>query len=127
MFEQASRLKFRFVTQKGTLTTEDLWDLPLSSTGVSLDSIAIELNKKIKDNSQESFVAKKTNINSILELKLDILKHIINCRQLAIEEENNAEDRKRKKEQILNILAEKEDDSLKNKSVSNLKKMLEDL
>ena len=127
MFEQASKLKFRFVTQKGNLTTEDLWDLPLSSTGVSLDSIAIELNKKIKDNSQESFVAKKTNINSILELKLDILKHIINCRQLAIEEENNAEDRKRKKEQIMNIIADKEDDSLKDKSVKDLQKMLNEL
>ena len=49
LFEVAARKKYRFDSQKGLLSVEELWDLPLQSTkSVSLDSIAIALNKEIK-------------------------------------------------------------------------------
>ena len=44
LFEIASRKKLRIPTTKGDLTVEQLWDLPLKSTGLSLDKIAIDLN-----------------------------------------------------------------------------------
>lgn len=48
IFQQASRSKLRFATQLGNLSTEDLWDLPLTSVkGVSLKSIATDLQKQI--------------------------------------------------------------------------------
>ena len=72
-FEKASRLKLRFSTNKGELSVEDLWDLSLES----LDTIAKAVNKKLKDESEESFIGKKSSNNAVLELKMDILKEVI--------------------------------------------------
>ena len=35
MFTKASRLKLRFQSPAGLLSSEDLWDLPLTSNSVS--------------------------------------------------------------------------------------------
>ena len=60
MFERASKLKLRFNTEKGMVTTEDLWDLPLlQRNAVDLDSLAKNLNKAVKESGEESFVLKK--------------------------------------------------------------------
>lgn len=72
-FQKASRLKLRFSTNKGELSVEDLWDLSLES----LDVIAKAVNKKLKDESEESFIGKKSTNNAVLELKMEILKEII--------------------------------------------------
>ena len=46
IFEQASRLKLRFPSPLGTLSTEDLWHLPLTSTTgkANLNDIGKALN-----------------------------------------------------------------------------------
>ncbi|RKZ35289.1 MAG: hypothetical protein DRQ49_19675, partial [Gammaproteobacteria bacterium] len=70
LFERASKQKLRFNTAKGTIDTEDLWDLPLQSKkNISLDLIAISLSKAVKESSEESFVEVKNTINKELELK----------------------------------------------------------
>lgn len=128
MFEQASRLKLRFDTDRGNVTTEDLWDLPLtSSSNISLDCIAKGLNKAVNQSEEESFVVKRSTTNTVLELKFDIVKHVISAKLDEIESNKKAGEKKDKREKILNILADKEDSSLKNMSAANLKKMLNDL
>ena len=62
MFEKASRMKLRFNTQRGVLSVEDLWDLPL----IQLDNIAIALNKKLQESKTES--EKKAKRQKILDL-----------------------------------------------------------
>ena len=59
MFEKATRRKLRFTSAAGLLSTEDLWDLPLTSaTGkANLDDIAKALNRRLKDAEEVSFVA----------------------------------------------------------------------
>ncbi|MCK5615305.1 hypothetical protein KAR91_76280 [Candidatus Pacearchaeota archaeon] len=128
-FEQASRLKLRFETPKGLISVEDLWDLHLTSRGtnLSLDNLAKSLNKAVKESEEESFVVKKSRTNAILELKFDIVKHVIKVRLEDAERKENALAIKAQKEKILGIIADKEDDSLKGKSVASLKKMIKDL
>ena len=82
IFELASRQQLRFTSVRGDLTTEQLWDLPLTSkTGVSLDGLAIAISRQLKESATESFVSEVTSGNKILELKLEILKHVIKYKQ----------------------------------------------
>ena len=62
MFEKASRMKLRFNTQRGVLSVEDLWDLPL----IQLDNIAIALNKKLQESKTEA--SSKPGLRTLLNL-----------------------------------------------------------
>lgn len=77
IFEQASRQKLRFDTAIGMLSVEELWALPLTTTNgkVNLDQIAVALNKELKG-SEESFVSNSKR-NELLQLRFDVVKHII--------------------------------------------------
>jgi hypothetical protein len=126
-FEKASKMKYRFTTRKGNLTTEDLWDLPLTSnSGVSLDDLAKALNKEIKENAEESFVLTKTTSNKDLETKFSIVKRVIEVRLEEIETRKTAAARKAKKEQLLQLIYDKENAALSNKSIDELRAMLEE-
>jgi uncharacterized Fe-S cluster-containing radical SAM superfamily protein len=123
IFERASRAKTRFTTSRGELSTEQLWDLSLEA----LDTLAIAVNKQIKEKSEESFIAKKTVANTELELKLEILKHIITSK---ISDKEAAATRKAKQEQIKELeglLVEKRGEELKSKSPAEIQAMLEKL
>lgn len=128
MFEQASRKKLRFDTVAGNITVEDLWDLPLTSvSGASLDTLAKSLNKAVKESDEESFVVKKTTLNEVLDLKFSIVKHVIEVRLEEIEQKENAAARKAKKEMIMGIIADKQNDKLKNTSIKKLEEMVAEL
>lgn len=128
MFEKASRKKLRFETSRGNISAEDLWDLPFTSfNGDSLDSLARKISKAIRENETDSFVEEVSAKDSILELKLEILKRVIAVRLAERAAAEKEVETKAKKEKIIAVIAEKEDDSLKGKSVASLTKMLEDL
>lgn len=128
MFEKASRLKLRFMTPRGGVTTEDLWDLPLTSeNGLSLDSLARELHRELKTSEEESFVKPKTSANTTLTLKFEIVKRVIEVKLAEAEARLQATERKNKKEKLLGIIAEKEDAKLMKTSLADLKKMVDDL
>lgn len=127
MFSKATKKKLRFSSVVGLLTIEDLWDLPLeSNNGPSLNSIAKNINKTIKEEEEESFVGPSTNSNSNLNLRFNIVKYIIAEK---IEDRNktrHAVERKDKKNRIMEILASKQDEDLQNKSAEELTELLED-
>jgi len=125
MFEKALRKKFRFPTNKGLLTTEDLWDLPLTGQ-ISLDSLAKNLNRQLKD-CQESFVEKKSDKNVDLEHQFEIVKYIIDYKLKMAEAKKKERETKEKKQKIMQIIMEKEVEDLKSQSVDDLKKMLDEL
>jgi hypothetical protein len=129
MFEQATRQKFRFESVKGLLSVEDLWDLPLSSNvgKASLDEVAKSIYQKVQSADNVSFVKKTTDVNAVEVMKLDIVKHIIAIRIKEQEEAATARENKAKKDRILAIMADKQDENLRNASLDDLKKMLESL
>lgn len=127
MFEKASRMKLRFSTPVGLLSTEDLWDIPLIGKKVCLDDLAKSLNKELKENGGESFVLKTNRVNEELTLKFEIVKHVISVRLAEQEAMENVKRLKEKKQKIMEIMVEKENESLKGKSLDELKTLLESL
>ena len=120
IFEQATRMKVRF-NHKGICSVEDLWDMPLSA----IDAIFKGLNQESKAQSEESLLETKTAANADLDLKIAIVKHIVKTRleEKAIQEQakSNAD----RKNTILGIIAEKQNESLKNMSIDELTKLVQ--
>lgn len=121
MFEKASRIKLRYSTNRGVLSVEDLWDLSLEQ----LDPIAINLNKRLKESQTESFI--KTRTKDTIELKFNIVKHIIDVKLQEQEERIVAAEKKAKRQKILDLMAKKQDAELESKSYEELAKELEAL
>ena len=115
-FEKATRLRLRFETSRGNLNVEDLWKLPL----VELDKLAIALNKQLKESSEESFIKAKSKDNKLLELRFDIVKHIIETLLSEDEEKKKAADKRAKREQLLELIAKKKNQELEGKSLEEL-------
>lgn len=130
MFEKASRLKLRFDTVKGQLSTEDLWDLPLTSqTGkVNLDDIAKDLFRRLKNEGDSiSFVTPVGASDSTMQLKFDIVKHIIDVKVTERDAAAQAASKRDQKQRILEVIAQKENEQLLGSSLEDLRRMAESL
>lgn len=119
MFETASRMKFRFVTPKGNLTTEDLWDLTLPQ----LDELAIGYYKKL--DNVVSFTS--TQPDTVIKLKFELVKRIIEVKMSDATQKEQAAIKKQNKERILEIIRDKEEETLRGKSLEELKGLLGDI
>ena len=120
-FEKASRQKLRFNGQNRNgslivLSTEDLWDVSLEG----LDTIARSLNKQLKDSSEESFIKTKTKENSLLELKFEVVKHIIEVKLAEKDAKSKAKETSAKREKLKELIEAKKDAALGEKSVEEL-------
>ena len=121
IFETASKMKVRF-NYRGVITTEDLWDLDVKA----LDYIYKQLMVAKKESETESLLEEKKT-NPILEVQIEIVKHIFNVK---VEERKAAElqaENAAKKQKILAILARKQDAELENKSAEELEELIKDL
>lgn len=134
IFELATRQKLRFASAKGDLTTEQLWDLPLQNTSptrdvkVDLDTLARSINHELKAQAEESFVSTKANpLKAQLELKLEIVKHIIADKLAAAEKAKKASDNRAERERLLDVLKRKQDQELENLSPEEIQKRLDAL
>lgn len=127
MFMQAAKKKLRFDSAKGYLSAEDLFDLPLRSGvgGPNLDNIAIALDKKIKEGDGRSFVDESKTGDATLQLKFDIVMFVINMKKAENKRREDAVAKAARNQRILQIMSEKQDDSLKGKSLEELQKLLD--
>lgn len=122
VFEIAVREKYRF-PYKGLVSVEDMWDLPVTE----LDKVFKELNKQVKTAQEESLLETKTKEDEILENKIDIVRHIVSIKQKESKDKMMERQRKAQKQRIMEIMADKEDEALKGKSLDELQKMLDEL
>lgn len=119
LFIMATRQKFRF-PYKGVATVEDLWDLNVRE----LDTIFKALNSQKKQNDEESLLSTKSKEDTIFEAKIEIVKYIVATKLAEAERKQFLAEQREKKNRIAEILADKQDEELRGKSVDELKKML---
>lgn len=122
MFEKATRMKLRF-DFKGQCSVEDLWDLSLQD----LDSIYKKLNSELKEQNESSLLNQKSTKYEIIKLKIEIVTYIVNVKMEERKKREEEAANKEKKEKILKIIEEKQDESLKNTDLEELKKMANQL
>ena len=122
LFEIAVREKYRF-PYKGMISTEDLWDLSVTS----LDSIFKTLNKERKNADEESLLDVKDNVDTTLENKIAIIKYVVNVKQTEAAEKLLECEKKQQKQKIMNLIAKKQDETLENMSQEELLKKLSEL
>lgn len=122
LFIVASRQKFRFPF-KGVATVEDLWDLGVRD----LDTIFKALNSQKKQNDEESLLATKSKEDAVLEAKIEIVKYIVTTKLAEAEQKRIRAEQREKKNRIAEILADKQDEELRGKSVAELQAMLGEL
>lgn len=123
IFEAATKQKLRFSTPRGMVNVEDLWDMNLKD----LDDTARLINKKLKESNEESFITRKSTGDKRAQLQLDVVVSVIKTKIQEDEKRLNAAQRKLKREQILKLMSEKQDDAMKRKSLASLEAELEKL
>lgn len=123
IFERASKQKLRFTTGKGLILVEDLWDLDLKT----LDTMAIKVNKTLKESEDISFIKEKTVANTEYTLKLDILKHIIEYKLNLIELSKTRQEKAARLEQLKSVYVEKASEELRSMSKEELAKEIQAL
>lgn len=130
LFEKASREKLRFITPRGMMSVEDLWDLPLvtkNPNNPSLNSIAQHLHHQIASATPSFVKGAGTAMDPQLQLSLEIVVHVIEVRQAEAEVLANAARRKAEKQKLLEILDQKQDEELKGLSADEIKARIDAL
>jgi hypothetical protein len=132
IFEQASRRRLRFNTAIGPLAVEDLWDLPIvvdrKRPGVSpidLNNIAIGLRRSIQD-AEISFADDAPKVDSDLQLRFDVVRHIIDVKKDEATAARDAAAKAQRKQVLLGILSRKQQDELESLSVDDIKKLIDE-
>lgn len=126
LFEMATQFKFRY-PYKGMITTEDLWDLSLDQ----LDIVYKALNKELKDIDGESLIAAKSANEGVkaneLKNKIEVVKYIFESKRRSTDLARMAAEHAAEKQRIMGILADMEDNALRNMSKEELLKRLNEL
>lgn len=119
-FKQATKEKLRFQTSKGLLSTEQLWDLSLTD----LDQLAVSLQEQYEESGKKSFLVKRSVKDKTTKLKFDVVLDVLQTKSEELEEAKQKAEDKKHNEKILQLIAEKQDESLKGKTIKQLEAML---
>lgn len=130
IYKIAAQTGLRFSTNRGDITVEQLFHLPLKSqSGCDLDTTARTINNELKSVTEESFVeeAKPDPRKTQLEVSLAVVKDVIATKQA----ENAAElakiHRSAERKKLLDAIAAKKDAALTTASMEELEKKLAEL
>ena len=126
IFEYITRNKLRFVSARGELSVEQLWDVPLRSRDeFNLNAVAKSANAALKAATEESFVeTARTEAHVRFEVMLEVVKHVIGVKLADEADAKKKADNKIEKEKLLAILAEKQAGKLSELSEKEIQKRI---
>lgn len=126
MYKEAIRSKLRFLTDRGLLTPEQLYDLSLSSLAKVIKEFRATLKKVQEDDDELAFLSSSIQSKEDKEnaLKFEILKDVYITKKDEAEASKTAQETKAYNQKIMEIIQEKKEEALKNQSVEELEKLL---
>lgn len=119
-YKLATKLKLRFLCPKGNLTAEQLWDLTIDE----LDELAVSLDTEHKTSGKKSFIGRSSEKDKTIKLKFDVVLDVLNTKAEEEEAATQAYEDKQFNEKLLTMIVEKQDESLKGKTVKQLQAMM---
>jgi hypothetical protein len=122
-YVRASREKWRFPSNKGSIDLEQLWDAPLThKNGFSLDNIARTIQSHLNEMGPESFVPNvAVNPNyKLYQRMLEIVKYVISVRVQESDAQRLRAERAEKRNAILLAIRNKQEAQLANSSLDEL-------
>lgn len=121
IFQYAAKHKLRF-PYKGSITVEDLYALPVEE----LDKIYKVLKREAKAADEESLLEANKK-DKDLEVKIEIIKNIVEEKQIAAEKAKKAVETKAKKQRIMEAIAKKDEEAMDSATKEELQQMLAEL
>ena len=118
IFEKAVRIKLRVESNRGLLTVEDLWDLKPEE----LDTMYRKFKKEARDAEEESLI-NPVKVDERLNLKIEVLKHIVTVKIAEREAATKRAETNRKKAELLELIKSKENSAMAEKSLDDLMDM----
>ena len=129
VFEVAALNKYRFETNGGVLTVEDLFDLPIKSERGRLDlySIASGLAEGMGKNDNEMLAgifSEEVKVNTEAKTKFDIVQRVVEMKRAENKARLDKVNNKAEKEKLLEALARKKDQAIDQLSQEDLEAKL---
>jgi hypothetical protein len=109
----------------GLCSVEDLWQMRVEQ----LDIIYKDLRRDQRETEEDTLLDTETSgsPSELLQLQIDVVKHIVEVKQLEAKVVKDAILRSKKRSRLLSILADKEDAELQGKSTEEIKALIEEL
>jgi hypothetical protein len=120
MYKKASQLKLRFATDRGILSTEQLWSLDQNELTIAIEIVNKVLKKDNDDNL--SFLDNNKNVDEETQLRFDILKDVYLTKKKDLDDINQAYEDKIYNKPIISAMADLQEKELKGKSLEELGK-----
>lgn len=120
LFVTAAVKKFRFSTNRGQLTTEDLFDLSLTS----LDNIAVSLDEQVQKAGRKSFIGKRSDSTTDLENQLEVVKFVIAAKQEEAEVKKVRAEKSARRQFLMALKEKKVMEGMESMSVADIEKEL---
>lgn len=118
LFKLSAKEKYRFPF-RGNISVEDLFDLTTSQ----LDVVYKELKSQVKESS-DSLLKEVSTEDKELKNKIEIIKTIFEDKKTEAVQKEQALAEKQRKERIKELIAQKKDQDLVDKSIEELEAML---
>ena len=118
LFKLAAKEKYRFPF-RGKISVEDLFDLTTSQ----LDVVYKELKSQVKESS-DSLLKEVSTEDKELKNKIEIVKTIFEDKKTEAVQKEQVLAEKQRKERIKELIAQKKDQDLVDKSIEELEAML---
>ncbi len=123
IFMRATKQKVRWETSKGVLSVEDVWDLSLEQ----LNTIAVKLNKEIKESGEENFLDDSPAVSPVVKLKFDVVIAIMDHKKTLKAAAETRAKNKEEKQKLLRLLEQREDEEMASLSKEDILKKLGDM